>query len=49
MEATNIDIHGKKRNLKGLVPGECKFPFKYRNKVVTSCRNKKDGKWCAYL
>ena len=47
MKATNIDNQGKQRKLKGLVPGECVFPFKYRRKDVMTCQNKKDGKWCA--
>ena len=34
-------------NLKNLVPGNCKFPFKYRRKDVITCQQKKDGKWCA--
>ena len=47
MKATNKDINGKPRKLKNLVPGNCKFPFKYRRKDVVTCQQKKDGKWCA--
>ena len=47
MKATNIDINGKERKLKYLVPGNCHFPFKYRKKDVVSCQIRKDGDWCA--
>ena len=47
VKATNIDVDGKKRKLKGLVPGKCNFPFKYRRKMVYTCQPRKDGSWCA--
>ena len=33
MKATNIDNKGNQRKLKGFVPGNCVFPFKYRKKT----------------
>ena len=47
IKATNIDINGKQRKLKDLVPGSCSFPFKYRRKMVYTCQPRKDGNWCA--
>ena len=47
VKASNIDINGKQRKIKNLVPGKCRFPFKYRNKPVHKCQNRKDGEWCA--
>lgn len=47
VNATNIDINGKQKKLKDLVPGACSFPFKYRRKMVYTCQPRKDGNWCA--
>lgn len=47
VKATNIDINGKQRKLKNLVPGKCSFPFKYRRKMVFTCQPRNDGNWCA--
>lgn len=41
-----VTIDNQKK-LKGFVPGECVFPFKYRKKEVVTCQRKKEGKWCA--
>ena len=47
VKATNIDIDGKQRKLRNIFPGDCSFPFKYRNKPVYKCQIRKDGEWCA--
>ena len=43
----NIDNKGKVRSIKNIKVGECKFPFKYKNKIYNECVNGKSGDWCA--
>jgi len=45
--ADRVDKYGKKHNDKNIKPGECIFPFKYKNKLYHECVEGKTGNWCA--
>jgi hypothetical protein len=47
MYANNIDINGKQSQNKGILPGNCIFPFKFKGEQHTECIEGKRGKWCA--
>tara|TARA_A100001015_G_C15028916_1_gene732016 strand:- start:772 stop:1968 length:1197 start_codon:yes stop_codon:yes gene_type:complete len=47
---TNVKRNGKVNKGKSVLAGDdiaCKFPFKYKRKLVSECIEGKDGKWCA--
>lgn len=46
MYANIYDKYGEKHVGKGIEPGPCKFPFKYRKKEYTECLDTGKGGWC---
>ena len=47
MKTSRVDSKGKVRNLKKILVGKCKFPFKYQCRSRKRCIAGKDGPWCA--
>ena len=47
MKTSRVDSKGKVRNLKKILVGKCKFPFKYQCRYRKRCIAGKDGPWCA--
>ena len=47
MKTSRVDSKGKVRNLKKILLGKCKFPFKYQCRSRKRCIAGKDGPWCA--